>query len=501
MFTAKGFSQIGAASILVFVLLFSPPGSWAIDSVILDTQEPRKLKLVSGKSIVLRSSESIERVSSGQPIIANVRLLSPYEVLVTGNYTGITNLIIWTNKKVSVFYDLEVVYDISRLRQKLHEVLPNETDLRVHATQDSITLSGTVSSTANLSQAVALAESYAGYVVTVKARQVTDKSSSMIKEQGKASETKTRTEWWRDARTVCNLVQVAGNHQVMLEVRVAEMSKSLINRLGIDFIYSRGSDLGASVLSGLFKLKEPEILYSAVNVKALFRFSKGSATWTGFVDALKEDGLVRILAEPTLIALSGQTATFLAGGEIPMLVPQDMDRVTVEYKPFGVSLSFTPTVLSENRISIKVEPVVSEIDYSISTKMLGYLMPGFRIRTASTTVELADGQSLAIAGLLDERIRDKMSKFPLLGDIPVLGALFRSREFQKNETELIIVITPHLVKPLDLAKQTLPTDFYIEPDDMELYILGLMEGREKNRPSTVREELDGNFGHVMPYPD
>ena len=501
MFTARGLSRMGAASILVFVLLFFPPGSWAIDSVVLDTQEPKKLQLVSGKSIILRSSESIERVSSGQPIIANVRLLSPYEVLVTGNYTGITNLIIWRNKKVSVFYDLEVVYDISRLRQKLHEVLPNETDLRVHATQDSITLSGMVSSTANLSQAVALAESYAGYVITLKKRGVTDKNSSMIKEQGKSSETKTGTEWARDARKVCNLVQVAGCHQVMLEVRVAEMSKSLINRLGIDLIYSRGFDLGISSLSGLFRMEEPKIHWSSENVKALFRFSKGSATWTGFVDALKEDGLVKILAEPTLIALSGQTASFLAGGEIPMLVPQDMDRVTVEYKPFGVSLSFTPTVLSENKISIKVEPIVSEIDYSIGTQVLGYSMPGFRTRTASTTVELADGQSFAIAGLLDERIRDKMSKFPLLGDIPVLGTLFRSREFQKNETELIIIIRPHLVKPLDLAKQTLPTDFYIEPDDMELYILGLMEGREKNRPSTVREELDGDFGHVMPYPD
>ena len=501
MFTAKGLSQIGAASILVFALLVSPPGSWAIDSVIIDTQEPRTLKLVSGKSIILRSPESIERVSSGQPIIANVKLLSPYEVLVTGNYTGITNLIIWKNKKVSVFYDVEVVYDISRLRQKLHEVLPDETDLRVHATQDSITLSGTVSSTANLSRAVALAESYAGYVITLKKRTVVDKSSSMIKEQGESSLTKTGTDWLRDARKVCNLVQVAGNHQVMLEVRVAEMSKSLINRLGIDFIYSKGSDLGASALSGLFKLDDPKILYSADNVKALFRFSKGSATWTGFVDALKEDGLVKILAEPTLIALSGQTAHFLAGGEIPMLVPQDIDRITVEYKPFGVSLSFTPTVLSKNKISIKVEPVVSEIDYSIGAQVLGYSMPGFRARTASTTVELADGQSFAIAGLLDERIRDKVSKFPLLGDIPVLGALFRSREFQKNETELIIIIRPHLVKPLDLAKQTLPTDFYIEPDDGELYILGLMEGREKNRPSTLREELDGDFGHVMPYPD
>jgi pilus assembly protein CpaC len=235
-------------------------------------------------------------------------------------------------------------------------------------------------------------------------------------------------------------------------------------------------------------------------VNALFRFHKGSATWTGFVDALKEDGLVKILAEPTLIALSGQTANFLAGGEVPIPVPED-DNIGIEYKRFGVSLSFSPTVLSENKISIKVAPKVSEIDYSIGIVYLGFVIPGFTTREASTTVELADGQSFAIAGLLDERIRDKLSKFPFLGDIPVLGALFRSREFQRSETELIIIVTPHLVKPLDLAKQTLPTDFYIEPDDSELFILGLMEGREKDRPSTFREEMDGDFGHVIPYPD
>ncbi|MEA3385814.1 MAG: type II and III secretion system protein family protein [Thermodesulfobacteriota bacterium] len=492
MFTARGFIQIGAASIFIFVLLFFPTGLWAVDSVFLDTQEPRKLQLVSGKTIILRSHKPVTRISVGIPMIAGIKLLTPYEMLITGNLTGTTNLILWQGKKVSAVYDLDVVYDISRLKQKLQEILPNEPDLHVIATQDTLTLSGMVSSTANLSQAVALAESYAGYVIKTKKKET--------KTKNKGTEENVEVEWAREARKVCNLVQVAGVHQVMLEVRVAEMSKSLTNRLGIDFIYSRGFDLGISSLGGLFRMEEPEIHWSSDNVKALFRFSNGSVTWTGLVDALKEDGLVRVLAEPTLVALSGQTASFLAGGEFPVLFSED-DGISVEYKPFGVSLSFSPTVLSENKISIKVAPEVSEIDYSIGVSYLGYVVPGLTTRRASTIVELADGQSFAIAGLLDERIRDKISKFPLLGDVPVLGALFRSREFRKNETELIIVITPHLVKPLDLAKQTLPTDFYIEPDDMELYILGLMQGREKNRPSTVREELDGDFGHVMPYPD
>jgi len=177
------------------------------------------------------------------------------------------------------------------------------------------------------------------------------------------------------------------------------------------------------------------------------------------------------------------------------------DGIGIEFKPFGVTLSFSPTVLSEDKISIKVAPEVSELDFSIALQVGGYTVPGLSTRRATTVVELADGQSFAIAGLLKETIRDRMSKFPLLGDIPVLGALFRSRAFQKNETELIIIVTPHLVKPLDSAKQTLPTDFYIEPDDTEIYLLGLMEGWEKSRPSTARGELDGEFGHGMPYPD
>jgi pilus assembly protein CpaC len=232
-------------------------------------------------------------------------------------------------------------------------------------------------------------------------------------------------------------------------------------------------------------------------INALFRFNSGGNTWTGLIDALKDDGLVKILAEPTLIALSGKTAEFLAGGEFPVPVPQGLGTVAIEYRSFGVRLAFTPTVLSESKINIEVNPEVSELDFTTAIRFEGFVVPGLTTRRASTSVELADGQSFAIAGLLKESLREDIAKYPLLGEIPILGALFRSQAFQKQETELIIIVTPHLVKPLDLAKQTMPTDYYIEPSDVEFYLLGLTEGREKQQPATSGE-LDGEFGHAMP---
>ena len=473
MFLSKEFAKRKSAAIIItcvlsLVLLGFSAISLAADYVPPEIEKPKQLQLVVGKSIILKSPTPVKRVSIADPDIAAIILLPPNEIYITGKASGITNLTLWQNNKISAIYDLEVDYDISRLKQKLHEVLPLEKEIRVIATHDSITLSGRISSAANLSQAMALAEAYA------------------------------------PKGNVRNLLKVGGVHQVMLEVRVAEMSKSVINNLGINFSYAKGGDLGLSLLGGLVQLGEltdttTELIVSPA-VNALFSFNKGSANWTGFVEALKEDGLVKILAEPTLIALSGQTANFLAGGEYPVPVPSQ-DGIGIEFKAFGVALSFTPTVLSEDKISIKVAPEVSELDFSIALQIGGYTVPGLSTRKAMTVVELADGQSFAIAGLLKETVRDSLSKFPLLGDIPVLGALFRSRAFQKNETELIIIVTPHLVKPLDSARQTLPTDFYIEPDDTEIYILGLMEGWEKNQPSSVRGELDGEFGHGMPYPD
>jgi pilus assembly protein CpaC len=462
---------IGLLVLLTSFVIFSDT-SWATQQYFLKDYESKRLELVVGKSVILRSPVKVKRVSVAAPEVADFTLVSPYEIYITGKAAGITNLTLWQNKQVRLFYDLEVSYDISRLKQKLNQILPAETDLRVLATHDSITLSGKVSSLANLSQAKAMAEAFA------------------------------------PKNKVINLVQVAGVHQVMLEVRVAEMSRSLGKRIGFNFAFhTRGGDFGVSTLGGLTSVVQPGNaalsagplgLFVSPAVNALFRFKDGNNTWTGFVDALKEDGLVKILAEPTLLALSGQTASFLAGGEFPVPVPQGNDAVTIEYKRFGAELHFTPTVLSENKISIIVAPSVSELDFSTAVRFGGFVVPGLRKRAASTVVELGDGQSFMIAGLISETIRDSLAKFPILGDIPILGALFRSRQFQKNETELIIIVTPHLVKPLDLAKQSLPTDFYIEPTDAEFYLLGKMEGKKKKDTTDIQGKLDGKFGHAIP---
>jgi len=475
MSTRFGKSEIASIIFMVMllfmmILLIFPSKSLAAASFLLETQNAEKLDLVVGKSVILKSFEPVQRLSIAAPEIADFVLLSAHEIYLTGKTAGATNLTLWQNKKVAAIYDLEVAYDISRLKQKLHDLLPDERDLRVIATHDSITLSGLISSTTNLSQALALAGAFA------------------------------------PENKVVNLLKVAGVHQVMLEVRVAEMSRSLTKRLGFNFSYlSSGGGFGISTLGGLASMVSPDDAVLAAGpvglaispaVNALFRFNTGSATWTGLIDALKDDGLLKILAEPTLVALSGHTAYFLAGGEFPVPVPQGLGTVGIDYKQFGVSLSFTPTVLSPDKISIKVVPEVSELDFSTAIQTQGFVVPGTTTRRTSTVVELADGQSFAIAGLLRETVVDSLSKYPLLGDIPILGALFRSRSFQKKETELIIVITPRLVKPLDMAKQTLPTDFYIEPSDTELYFLGLMQGRKQ--ASDVSGELDGVFGYTMP---
>src|SRR5207249_12080066 len=220
-------------------------------------------------------------------------------------------------------------------------------------------------------------------------------------------------------------------------------------------------------------------------INALFRFNSGSASWTGFIDALKQHNVVKILAEPSLVTLSGQEASFLAGGEFPYPVPQALGTTTIKFKQFGVAVLFKPTVLSNSKISVAVTPEVSELDFANAISIQGFLIPSITTRRASTVVELGDGQSFAIAGLLRDTVREQISKFPMLGDIPILGALFRSSSFQKNETELIIIVTPHLVKPLHVAKQSLPTDFYVEPNDLEFYLMGQTEGSSPG-PQTIK---------------
>lgn len=442
-------------------------------AITVDTRQHKTLEVAVGSSVTIRSTRAISRISIAEPKIADFLMISPREIYLTGKSPGTSNLTIWEGNKITEMYDLHVGYDITKLKQKLNQILPEEQELRIISGDDSIILAGRVSSAANLAQILSVAEAYAP--------------------KGK----------------IRNQVEVAGVQEVMLEVRVAEMSKRLTRELGFNIIYRNKEEFGIGLLNQIGTLAQegegnlPDArgllsFFASPASNLLFRFNRGSSSWTTLIDALRDDGMIKVLAEPTLIALSGQNAQFLAGGEYPVPIPQGLGTVGIEYKKYGVELAFTPTVLSDNKINIRVTPSVSELDYSTAVAIQGFVVPGLTTRSASTNVELADGQSFAIAGLLSENMRENAAKYPALGDIPILGQLFRSQNFRRNETELVIIVTPRLVKPLDTTKQPLPTDFFVEPDDFEFYVLGMLEGRACPPSSNNKGRLDGEFGHAVP---
>jgi pilus assembly protein CpaC len=452
------------------------------ERVSINAANPANLTVGVGKSVILDIQALIKEYRVDGPEIADIFPLGPHEARLMGKTPGVTFLrLLQEGDRPYAVLGVEVTPDMSGLKMKLHEILPDETGIKVTATQDSITLSGTVSGPGYMTQALALVQSYAPRD--------------------------------REGRPkVVNLLEIAGVQQVMIEVRVSEMSRTLTKQLGFNFstISSSGKQFGVSTLNSLTSFPSggfpanPLSVSSSVN--GVLSFLGNGATWTAFIDALQDNGLLRVLAEPTLITLSGKSANFLAGGEFPVPVPQPgiTAIVTIQYKPFGVGLNFTPTVLSDGRINMIIAPEVSELDFSQAVSLQGYIIPSITTRRVSTTVELADGQSFAIAGLLQEEIKEDIQKFPLLGSIPILGALFRSSSFTKSETELVILVTPHLVKPLDLSKQTLPTDAFVEPDDFEFYLEGRLEGRDGGKaasalPRTLKKGgLEGDFGYILP---
>jgi pilus assembly protein CpaC len=293
----------------------------------------------------------------------------------------------------------------------------------------------------------------------------------------------------------------------MLKVVVAEMSRSLSREFGVNFaaLISAGSGtIGiGSFVGGLAGPGSGGGFAS--NMANLF----GSFTGFGalealevFLDLLDEQGLSKILAEPTLVARSGESASFLVGGEVPIPVVQSGSlngSITIEYHDFGVGLSFTPTVLSPDRIHLAVNPEVSRADFTFGTEVDGTVVPGFASRRASTSVELADGQSFMIAGLINEEVREIAGKYPILGDLPILGSLFRSTQFLKDETELVIIVTPTLVQPLGPGPHALPTDHFIEPTALEFYLWGALEGmppEAADGETAPQLETEGMIGAV-----
>lgn len=440
----------------------------------LAVETPEILQLHTEQSLILSTAQNITRVSVASPELAEVMVISPTQIYITGKSTGSTTLTVWgKSDAILAVYNVVVSPDLMVLKQLMHTVLPHEPNIQVMATGEKIALSGSVSSSASLATALSLADAAA-------------------------------------PDNVVNLLSVGGVHQVMVEVRIAEMNRSVTKRLGFNFQFGAGTSMVYSFLNNLTEVGDT-LAETVVNDNIGMIFSGGAfgGTLLGFIDALKSQGLVKILAEPTLICLSGETANFLAGGEIPVPVPSGLGTLAIEYKPFGVWLEIKPTVLSDGKISMAVNPEVSELDYDRGVNIESIVVPALSTRRATTTIELGDGQSFAIAGLLKDNLRETSQKFPLLGDVPILGSLFRSQEYLKEQTELVIIVTPRLVKPIDGATATLPTDGFQEPNDFEFYMLGLIDSAQTLSPSQAQNQsqeplqapstgFDGDFGHTMP---
>lgn len=453
------------------------------------------------KSRVLRLDAPATRVSVGSPDIADILILRSNQLYILGKDLGTTNVMLWdAEDRLIGAVNIEVVHDLENLKQKLFELLPNE-PIEVHSTQRSIVLSGQVSSAAAMNAALRIADTYLAQIST-------SVDTTEFEQQSQSSRPD------RAVGNVINLMQVGGVQQVMLEIKVAEINRSELKRMNAQFNginlngkWNVGGVNGGATFPDV-EFTEPvngrlpvfdsiapwgpaidEFAPRDMQIEnqGLFAsFLSSDKLFNLALDIAKENRLAKILAEPTLTTLTGEEAKFLSGGEIAVPVPQGDFRTTFEFKEFGVSVSFLPVVLGSGLINLKVDVAVSEI-----TRLdPGSLIPlQLGTRRATSSVELREGQVMGLAGLINENVRDAVEKFPGLGKIPVLGALFRSQDFLNQETELVITVTPHLAKPMSPDGVRLPTDTFEEPNDAQFFLMGKLEGG-KNRKSRDRDAAE-----------
>jgi pilus assembly protein CpaC len=444
----------------------APAGRPARAKMASDLQTAQTLNLPLNKSQVVSIDQPIGTIAVGNPEIADTVVLTRHSFYVLGKKAGTTNVAIYAQggKQLLTMVDVTVGTDIEGIKGALYDLLPHET-VNVRPVNDGVSLNGTLSSPSKVAQAVEVAKRFvpSGHVI--------------------------------------NDLRVTGAQQVMLQVKVAEMQRSVSKNLSFKpFVSPTSGNLANSgfAFSTLDPIKLSQFAVAAGQVVS------GPFTITMFIDALEERGAVKVLAEPNLIAMSGDTASFLAGGEFPVPVAQtfsgagSVPTITVVFKPFGISLSFTPTVIDGDLINLAVAPEVSQLDQANSVTIQNFVIPGISTRRAKTTVELRDGQSFAIAGLLSSNFKDQMRGVTGLMDIPVLGALMRSTEYQRDETELVIIVTPRLVQPATPTALLAPTDSFVPPSEAELFLLGRSEGASEGViPASGSGGLSGKYGHII----
>ena len=431
-----------------------------------------ELQLSVGKSQMITSRSALDQVVIGNPEIADIRLLSNNQVLILGIAPGHTNLAFRDkNRALVALVDVAVGYDIGELKKKLWDVLPEKDQVEVRASNNQVILSGQVTSLLAMDKALAVAGSF------------------VPKDR------------------IINMMEVGGGHQVALEVRIAEVARRSLRELGVGMTVTDSGTRSVSTLT-----TGSPAANSFLDIGVITSDRLGFDTIDMQLQALERSGLARVLAEPNLTAMSGHEASFLAGGEVAIPVSQSgavAGAITVDYKEFGIGLKFTPTVLDRGQINVRMNAEVSSIDRANAVQAAGFEIPGISTRRAGTTVEIGDGQAFAIAGLLQSDINNVVNEVPGLGRLPVLGALFRSTQFQRQETELVVIVTPRLVQPVDVDQIALPTDVVIPPTWVDQYLLGLVErwprkGRDSNdddrrrvTPASREEGIEGEYGHQL----
>lgn len=446
-------ARLGAAAAALGLALLLYAGSAAPAAAqVAGVGDPRAGAVMTvpvNKSQVLKLDRAYAKAMIGNPEVADLMPLTLNSVYVLGKAAGTTNLALYDRQGgLIAVVDVVVGPDVMTLKRQVADSFPGEA-VRFTTSNDNIVVEGQVSSALAAERIVAMAETFA-------------------------------------PQKVLNLMSVGSPQQVLLEVRVSEMSRGTVKQLGINS-FSWGSFTsptnGAIVrpndlTNGPFQASVG-ILAPNINIQ---------------LEALERQGLVRTLAQPNLVALSGESANFLAGGEFP--VPTGISQngqISVEFKQFGVSLAFTPTVLTDGLVNLVVAPEVSSLDREASVQLSGVTIPGLKVRRAKTSLELRDGQSFAIAGLISSDFADTVRAVPLLGKIPVIGALFRSTSFTRNETELVITVTPRIVRPVRPEDIALPTDRVLPPGNLDLFLLGKSEKKGAPPPAGVSAE----HGHIV----
>ena len=429
-----------------------------------DGAKPANMSLQLGKSAMMRLPKPLQHRSVGNPGVVQAMLVAPDTLYLAGIDIGSTNMIIQGKSGACSVVDIVVTMDASAFQASLAALLPDEKDIHVTAAADTLILSGVVADAATVARVNELATAFVRRPVKpLVAVGQTDPAAPHDNAGAGAGA-------GAAAVRVINMLGVSAPQQVMLEVKVAEVSKTLLERLEAGSIIKMNSGSWAATLVANFLTGRSGGMFDA---------RKTNGTQLSF-DAQHENALVRILAEPNVMSISGQEGTFLAGGKIFIPVAQDNNKVTLEEREFGVGLRFTPTVLAGGRINLQVAPEVSEVSREgigfTAAGMAGNLiLPLITTRRASTTVQLYDGQSFAIGGLIKSNMTSGLKGTPVLGEVPILGALFRSTDFQEERSELLFVITPHLVKPLP-PNHSLPTDAVAAPGRAQLLLGGQIAG-------------------------